>query len=469
MGLLPSFARTFSVKAAKSAVFGTPTLRGQCECGSVGWVATGPSSINFTCHCSVCRKASGQPYLPAAGFKPEQVQWTNFNGMAEVLPPGSRNKRYYCKCCGTYVAEDATRPLGVMALPLSAAVTASKVDAHSASAARSGGQGADTSPPVHGKASQPGKADTPPPVVPVDMSLVPEEYRPNLHLFYADRVVDVEDSAPKWRTLPQGDIMDAGGNRADTDGVYTPRELNGPSPWGPDSAARSQHDSQSGRLRKDVLPASPPRPPYSKVYHFTEVDPIPNHTTYIAPEKVSERVSRKYLPSPGVFVAPASKKRSVVIIGGGHNGLVSAAYLAKAGVDVCVLERRHVIGGAAVTEELYPGFKFSRASYLAGLLRPQIIEDLNLAVRLGFGLWWCVIILPTRSRSCLCAVVFSNTVSSTFLVTPVPSHPLASTARLVANTSCWAPMAQRTASPSRRCWGFDFPLPFLVLQSPAQW
>jgi len=68
----------------------------------------------------------------------------------------------------------------------------------------------------------------------------------------------------------------------------------------------------------------------------------------------------------------------VVIIGGGHNGLVSAAYLAKYGLDVLILERRHLVGGAAVTEEIFPGFKFSRASYLAGLLRPQIIEELSL-------------------------------------------------------------------------------------------
>ncbi|KAK7479361.1 hypothetical protein BaRGS_00029439, partial [Batillaria attramentaria] len=67
-----------------------------------------------------------------------------------------------------------------------------------------------------------------------------------------------------------------------------------------------------------------------------------------------------------------------VVIGAGHNGLVSAAYLQKAGLNVCVLERRHVIGGAAVTEELVPGFKFSRASYVLSLLRPQIVSDLEL-------------------------------------------------------------------------------------------
>lgn len=54
-----------------------------------------------------------------------------------------------------------------------------------------------------------------------------------------------------------------------------------------------------------------------------------------------------------------------------------------AGLDVLVLERRHVVGGAAVSEEMVPGFKFSRGSYLAGLLRPQIIEDLDLA-KYGF-------------------------------------------------------------------------------------
>ena len=67
-----------------------------------------------------------------------------------------------------------------------------------------------------------------------------------------------------------------------------------------------------------------------------------------------------------------------VIIGGGHNGLVSAAYLARAGMRTLVLEQRHVLGGAAVTEELYPGFRFSVFSYVVSLLRPEIIRDLDL-------------------------------------------------------------------------------------------
>ena len=68
----------------------------------------------------------------------------------------------------------------------------------------------------------------------------------------------------------------------------------------------------------------------------------------------------------------------VVVIGGGHNGLVNAAYLAKAGKKVLVLERRGVLGGAAVTEEIVPGFLFSECSYVVSLLRPEIIRELDL-------------------------------------------------------------------------------------------
>jgi phytoene dehydrogenase-like protein len=69
----------------------------------------------------------------------------------------------------------------------------------------------------------------------------------------------------------------------------------------------------------------------------------------------------------------------VVIIGGGHNGLVCAAYLAAQGASVCVVERRRVVGGAAVTEEFLPGFRNSTASYTVSLLDPQVIRDLRLA------------------------------------------------------------------------------------------
>jgi phytoene dehydrogenase-like protein len=74
-----------------------------------------------------------------------------------------------------------------------------------------------------------------------------------------------------------------------------------------------------------------------------------------------------------------SKTYDAIIIGGGHNGLICAAYLAKAGRKVIVLERRHVLGGAAVSEEMYPGFTFSVASYVVSLFRPHIIRELELA------------------------------------------------------------------------------------------
>ena len=73
----------------------------------------------------------------------------------------------------------------------------------------------------------------------------------------------------------------------------------------------------------------------------------------------------------------------VIVIGGGHNGLVAAAYLAAAGLKVTVLERRGEVGGAAVTEEFHPGFRNSVAAYTVSLLNAKIISDLDLA---GYGL-----------------------------------------------------------------------------------
>jgi phytoene dehydrogenase-like protein len=68
-----------------------------------------------------------------------------------------------------------------------------------------------------------------------------------------------------------------------------------------------------------------------------------------------------------------------IVVGAGHNGLVTAGYLAKAGLKVAVLERRHIVGGAAVTEERWPGFKISSLSYVNSLFRPEIVRDLKLA------------------------------------------------------------------------------------------
>src|ERR1700752_5258649 len=69
----------------------------------------------------------------------------------------------------------------------------------------------------------------------------------------------------------------------------------------------------------------------------------------------------------------------VIVVGGGHNGLTCAAYLAAAGLKVTVLERRDVVGGAAVTEEFHPGFRNSVASYTVSLLNPKVIRDLELS------------------------------------------------------------------------------------------
>src|SRR5438128_3223496 len=72
-------------------------------------------------------------------------------------------------------------------------------------------------------------------------------------------------------------------------------------------------------------------------------------------------------------------KYDAIIIGGGHNGLVTACYLARAGWKVLVLERRHIVGGACITEETFPGFKVSTAAYVNSLFRKEIVRDLRLA------------------------------------------------------------------------------------------
>src|SRR5579872_4056213 len=88
-----------------------------------------------------------------------------------------------------------------------------------------------------------------------------------------------------------------------------------------------------------------------------------------------------------------AERYDAIIVGGGHNGLTCGAYLAKAGLRAIVLERRPVVGGAAVSESVIPGFTFSVFSYLLGLLHPKVSRDLHLA-QLGLE------VLPTGDLFC---------------------------------------------------------------------
>ena len=329
-------------------------LRGSCECGKVGFVARGPSALNFYSHSTAPRMASGEPFLTASGFKPNQVVWTgdvvDSVQQPSYMPPNSSNPHYFCSCAKKqYMGVDATRLLGIVALNLR----------------RTEGYANGT---------------------------LPDIYRPNHHFFYADRKMDCVDDLPKWKTVLEGDMLPERCEKGELP-LACPDDLrltshaadegdrgcHRPSEWTRSAACGA------GRLRKDVLPLSPVRPPEPSIYHFTESEHPANNHTIISEEKLRERVQRKYHRSEtsSPVSQSADRKRGAIVIGGGHNGLVSAAYLAKSGMDVLVLERRHLVGGAAVTEEIIPGFKFSRASYLAGLLRPQIIEDLQLQ-RFGF-------------------------------------------------------------------------------------
>ena len=95
-----------------------------------------------------------------------------------------------------------------------------------------------------------------------------------------------------------------------------------------------------------------------------------------------------------------------IVVGGGHNGLVNGAYLAKSGLRTLVLERRNIVGGAAITEELYPGHWFTSFSYALSLLRPDIIQELEL-VKHGF----LPLLLPTDQDFVLDAMLTEDGVS----------------------------------------------------------
>src|SRR5271169_7020235 len=83
------------------------------------------------------------------------------------------------------------------------------------------------------------------------------------------------------------------------------------------------------------------------------------------------RMTNSQKPGKGIYDA--------IVIGGGHNGLTAAAYLARAGLSTLVLERREIVGGCCVTEEIAPGCRVSTTSYVASMLRPEVISELRLA------------------------------------------------------------------------------------------
>jgi hypothetical protein len=198
-------------------------------------------------------------------------------------------------------------------------------------------------------------------------------YLPNHHIFYVERVADMTDALPKWVSFPEGQLFQASSSSTPTVTLPSVQTVN-----------LERYNVEHGRLRKDVMPMSPTRAQIPDKYWYTENDAPVNHLTEITQDKMEERRQRKYTRSAlpldtSLLGITPHKKYGAIVVGGGHNGLVSAAYLAMHGVkDVLVLERRHLVGGAAVTEEMIPGFKFSRGSYLAGLLRPKVIKDLNL-------------------------------------------------------------------------------------------
>ena len=89
-----------------------------------------------------------------------------------------------------------------------------------------------------------------------------------------------------------------------------------------------------------------------------------------------ERLQWKQRGRPGAYIPV--KKFDAIVIGAGHNGLTNAAYLAKAGLNVAVLERNNYIGGATVSRELHKGWTYSNCSYVCSLLRPELVRDLEL-------------------------------------------------------------------------------------------
>jgi hypothetical protein len=300
-------------------------LKISCECSKSSLVAEGNSVYNYYCHSESTRLASKADSCSISAFQPSQIKYPSNQDTLSFVPctkdPSVRH--IFCNCCAkkSYLGSDLTQKLGLIAL--------------------------NTNPVLKN---------------------LPVEYRPNHHFHYGERKAEVTDQMPKWKRIIDGEL------------VQTPSSSSSSSSSSSISGKANQYDPTTGNFKKDLFPLTPLTTVEPKEYFYTEQELPINNTTKVTKEKIQERITKKYIiPSASAYVAPKkTTKRDVIIVGGGHNGLISAAYLAKEGLDVLLLERRHVVGGAAITEEMVPGFKFSRASYLAGLLRPHIIDDLQL-------------------------------------------------------------------------------------------
>lgn len=320
---------SFAKRGHVDFLYNQPELAIYCKCGKEGLKAVGPSVVNYNCHSANTRKHTGDAFTSLSAFKPSQIERI---GPIPFAPgTGPQGCSITCSCALRYsIAVDHSKDMGLVCLDISR--SKERVEA---------------------------------------------QYQPNHHFFYPQRVEEALDplkldKLPQWETVNDSRLLNAiepsTVHKVNSNNCSTRLHTSRPTQW----------DPNSGRLRKDVQPVSATAPAPT-VYEYTDIDPPVNHTTEIPLDKLRERVAKKYISSPlSAYVAPAASHYDTIIVGGGHNGLVAAAYLAKAGLKPLVLERRHVVGGAAITEEVVKGFKFSRASYLAGLLRPHIIKDLEL-------------------------------------------------------------------------------------------
>jgi len=195
-------------------------LKGSCKCGAVSFVAHGPSSLNFTCHCSICRDAvPGSFTTTSVGFKPHQVEWKGQEQL-QLMVKASDNYRkalhYECGVCKTHMYEDASSAFGMFMLP------------------------ARVVPQAREDLSE-------------DLSLLPDEFKPNHHIFYRERLRDVRDGLPKWSTVIQGELEAAAAHYTEDD---ERRRVEG-------------HNAATGQYTRHVTNLSPPRVPEIGDYLFT--------------------------------------------------------------------------------------------------------------------------------------------------------------------------------------------------------